>query len=124
MECKERENVDLMLDWVKEICPSSNYVEYVKSYGHDKDNVVLSVFTRNFEYEFNMHPAPGEGAILMWIHSVARARKPIAGDKHPQEFKLINGPFNHETWCLIKEKILQFELVKVARQARLLDDIS
>lgn len=117
-----RSNVDLMLDWVKEICPNQNYVEYVKSYCHDRENVVLSVFTRNFEYEFNMHPFGGNGP--MWLHSIARARKTIAGDVHPQEFKLVDGPFNYDTWCFIKHKILQFEVVKVARQARLLDDLS
>lgn len=119
---KPEELSGILRKMVSEICPGNIINEHVKIYGIKRDNMVLSVFTRNFEYEINVHPLADYDPL--WMIIMARGRKVIAGENRPQEFQIYAGDFNHENWLEVKDKILQFELVKIVKQARILDDLS
>lgn len=111
--------------WLDEICHNADTIQYVQELGKGDDNVVLAIYTRTFQYELNVHPIqnPEKGKGL-WLFCVARQRKAIAGNERPHEFGLFSGPFEKKSWEEIKLKMLRFELVKIAKQARRLDDIS
>ena len=109
----------------------TGFEEHVQVEDMQPRHAMFFIYTRTFKYEIGAHyeeiDQPGKKEVRYEnprMHGTARARKAIAGEERPAEFGLGSGPFDLETWHNLMAAILRFELVKIAKQARSLDDES
>ena len=114
-------------EWLKEIIPwgqIENYVQFEGDYpkdwklkkesinvnkerAYDENRIGVRIFTKDNIYQI--------GAKETYLGCIVSRRKPRAGESWTRGSDLPDGKFKRETWESIKNAIVRFEFVKVAK---------
>lgn len=106
-------------EWLKEIIrwgSIEDFVEWVSSEATPQEEKVrCRLYTRDHCYAIvAIQRDNGKG----YLGCVVGARKPRAGEDWTRGNDLADGDFSVETWQKIKNDILRYELVKIAKKIR------
>lgn len=115
-------------EWLKEIIPWGKIEDYIQFEGAHpldwelKDVEKLNVNKRRaYEYGrigvrmFTKDNVYQIGARETYLGCIASKRKPRAGEEWTRGNDLPDGKFDRKTWESIKNRIIAYELVKVAK---------
>lgn len=108
--------------WLGEICRGSgsehNFIHHVDGSGPLFAERV-KIYTRDHYYTIS---AREKGKRRSYLGCTVSTRKPRAGESHTRGNDLPDGRFSQETWNKIKNAIIAYELVKVAKPVRHIPD--
>jgi len=111
------------LEWLKEICPwekTSDYCEFIDNhpaYQEDLNSgkiIIVQVYTHEYKYWIV--------AKKDYLGCQVSTRKPRAGETWTRGNDLTDGKFCRKTWENIKNDIIRYELVRLAKKARGIPD--
>jgi len=110
--------MDELRNWVKtDLCRFVNFdeaVEDVAGHGNNEETKwVFALYTDNYVYRFvalDKYDHPG------YLGCQVSSRKPRAGEDWTRGRDLPDGHFNRKTWEKIKNDMLGFELVQLAKR--------
>jgi len=114
-------------EWLKEISRYSKVENFIQP--DYKNGIRVSLYTHNFRYNISVRPKAEykeeregkDGKIISASNSPSYLlctvldRKPVAGEDWQRGRDLADGRHCYETWQRIKDHIIAFELVKVAK---------
>jgi len=107
----------LKKEWLSEICPNGDIINYTELLDDDKGSDKLAYPVR---YKFNIYTDTYKYNIYCvdnkeggYLGCVMSRRKPNAGEDWTRGRDLPDGKFNRKTWERIKNAIIQIELVKI-----------
>lgn len=108
--------------WLKEICRWGNAADFVQVLVDEGENgkegyrakVRCRVYTRDHIYGIVAIDREKDGGYLGCTTST---RKPRAGEDWTRGNDLPDGPYDYKTWQKIKNAIVAYELVKIAKKA-------
>jgi len=104
-------------NWLKEIVHDKEcYVQYKNE--EDKEvsdsfREQFYIYTHDNKYKITVAWRKGNNG---YLGCVVSCRKPRAGEDWTRGNDLPDGPYSYETWQKIKNGILKYELVKVAKK--------
>ncbi len=105
--------------WLSEISRFCNPKDFVNWTGGECDGKEVverfKLYTRDHAYAIVAKQSDKKS----YLGCVASARKPRAGEDWTRGRDLADGDFSQETWNKIKNDILSFELVKIAKKQRI-----
>jgi len=114
---KEREQ---LFEWLKEICPWGKIYErceissdLIRSQGSPPEMTRTQVFIYTHHHRYNIVLKKN------YFGCICSNRTPRAGEDWIRGRDLPDGDFNRKTWKEIKDAIIQNELVKIAKKARI-----
>jgi len=101
-------------DWLKEISRFQKVEDFILP--DYKNGIRVYFYTHNFRYSISIIPPKtknkkDEG----YMGCTVLDRKPIAGEDWQRGRDLPDGKYCYETWQKIKNAIIAFELVKIAK---------
>jgi len=110
--------------WLQEICSFNSFeqvIEVVENSGKSQPGKYearfkVRIYTGNNCYAINAVERGKEAN--SYLGCVASARKPRAGEDWTRGNDLPDGKLNRETWEEIKNAIIAYELVKLAKKSR------
>lgn len=118
-----------VITWLQEICRRNNVRDYVTvDHNPNADIFNFTIYTKNYKYriacrpvsimkkEFHGGKESGASNSPSYLGAQVMSRKPRAGEDWNRGNDLADGPYNRGTWTKIKNDILEYELVKVAKQ--------
>jgi len=110
---EEREQ---FIKWLKEICRWDRNDWFIKYIGEEsspggKWNATVAFFTHNYKYTIRVKIRPDRTYLGCGVES----RIPRAGETWTRGNDLSDGIFTRKTWENIKNDIIAYELVKVAK---------
>ena len=100
--------------WLKEICPwdcGEDYLQCVADQGGPDGRLDFCVFTHDHRYYIGTRDG-------QYLGCTVTCRKPRAGEDWGRGNDLPDGKFCRETWDRIKNSIIAYELVKIAKPVR------
>jgi len=113
---KEQKWESQFREWLKEICPGDMVIDYTVDKSNYENGIFLvKVFTHTYWYQIS--------AQKDYLGCAAGVRMARAGEDWNRGNDLPDGKFCRETWERIKDHIIRFELVKVAKYARTEDQL-
>lgn len=113
------------LNWLKEVVPLEHtdcYIHYMKNGNKtdsDKFKKRFYFYTHDHKYAITVVWEEGKKG---YMGCIASCRKPRAGEDWTRGNDLPDGPYCYETWEKIKNGIIKYELVKVAKKVRLISE--
>ncbi len=112
-----KKQLEKWLGELKRFCAVEDFVQWTGGECDGKEVVHrFRLYTRDHSYAIvakqNQTKTGG------YLGCVASARKPRAGEDWTRGRDLADGKFSEETWNKIKNDILSFELVKIAKKQR------
>jgi hypothetical protein len=101
-----------LIDWLSELLYRTNNIEdHFKFILQDrKDKFNIHFFTKNNRYSITANND--------YLGCQVSNRKPRAGEDWTRGNDLPDGKFNEQTWIKIKNAIISYELVKIAKQEK------
>lgn len=112
--------------WLKEISRLSEVESFILP-DYNK-GIRVYLYTHNFRYSILVRPhnkhierkeddrVVGESNNLSYLGCTVLDRKPVAGENWQRGRDLPDGKYCYKTWQKIKDAIIAFELVKIAKQ--------
>jgi len=100
-------------EWLKEIVPYG--VHYVKYVRRNSEKERFYIYTHENVYAITVRWEKGNKG---YMGCVVSCRKPRAGEDWTRGHDLPDGGYCYETWQKIKDGILKYELVKIAKKVR------
>ena len=109
--------------WLKEIARWGQLESFMKidyeTFDEDKYRLRVAMFTHNYKYTIVcVNHSTGK----TYLGCTVSVRKPRAGEDWNRGSDLPDGMFCRETWERIKNAIVQYELVKIAKSCEHLSE--
>lgn len=105
-------------EWLSELLYRTNDIKdhfQINEY-EDKDGYFVYFYTKDNRYYIVAKPSFTKGETYLGCQ--VSCRKPRAGETQFRGNDLPDGQFNEETWNKIKNAIISYELVKIAKLER------
>lgn len=114
---KYRSTEEQFREWIQEICRWNNVKDFVhlSEYTFSPFYMKVLIYTREHKYCI-IAKEKNDGN--SYLGCVVDARKPRAGETWTRGNDLPDGKFCRETWERIKDSIIRYELVKIAKPVR------
>jgi hypothetical protein len=116
-----REILKKAMPWMQEVTrwrEVGNFVEIAVVYESTTHcQLRFTFYTDRHKYYIRVGDS-SSGKPCGYLGCVADTRKPRAGENHTRGNDLADGPFTQETWNRIKDDILSYEFVKIAKSKR------
>lgn len=105
-------------EWLKEISRLSKVESFILP--DYKNGMRVYLYTHNYGYNIVVKPPKKQGRkdeayLDGYLGCTVLDRKPIAGENWQRGRDLADGKYCYETWQKIKDDIIAFELVKIAK---------
>lgn len=110
--------MELLRSWLQEICRLSNEIPFVHwdtgstASGDITFHAKVFIYTHNNRYSIRATTRKDGSS---YLGCGVTCRTPRAGETWKRGNDLSDGPFTRETWEKIKNDIIAYELVKVAK---------
>ncbi len=111
--------LEQLKEWLNELLYRDGKIEeYFQFYKQDiEDKCVVYFYTRDNRYCLVAKPSSRQDGTTYFGCQVS-SRKPRAGEDWTRGNDLADGKFNQRTWNRIKNDIISYELVKIAKKER------
>jgi len=96
------------------------YIYQLKSEIHTNGGIRIKLFTETNSYAITAFPP--EKNFNGYLGCTTNSRKPRAGESWTRGNDLADGEFSKDTWIKILGDIVGYELVKIHRPVKLLDE--
>lgn len=105
-------------EWLKEISRYSKVEDFVLP--DYKNGIRVYIYTKEHRYSVSVKPKKEKGD--GYLGCMVTTRKPRAGEDWNRGNDLPDGKYCYETWQKIKNAIIAYELVKIVKPAKRLED--
>jgi len=112
-------------EWLKELCRWGKLDQFVnwkeEIYTTERYLGICKIYTHNYKYQIKAHVTRDDSTKhgkRFYLGCQVSTRMPRAGEDWTRGNDLPDGPFTKETWQSIKEAIIKYELVKIAKLIR------